>query len=94
MLDQLFEIIEDRKANPQPDSYTAKLLAAGEDEIVKKIGEEAVEVILAVKGQGDQRVIEEIADLYYHTLVLLSARGLSLADVEAELRERHQGRGR
>ena len=94
MLDQLFEIIEDRKDNPQPGSYTAKLLAAGEDEIVKKIGEEAVEVILAVKGQGDQRVIEEIADLYYHTLVLLSARGLSLADVEAELRERHQGRGR
>ena len=94
MLDQLFQIIEDRKKNPQPGSYTAKLLAAGEDEIVKKIGEEAVEVILAVKGQGDQRVIEEVADLYYHTLVLLSARGLSLAEVEAELRERHQGSSR
>jgi phosphoribosyl-ATP pyrophosphohydrolase len=91
MLDRLFLIIEDRKVNPQPGSYTAKLLAAGQDEIVKKVGEEAVEVILAVKGQGDQRVIEEIADLYYHTLVLLSARGLSLADVEAELERRHQG---
>ncbi len=91
MLEELFQIIEDRKANPQPGSYTAKLLAAGEDEIIKKIGEEAVEVILAVKGQGDQRVIEEIADLYYHTLVLLSARDLSLADVEAELRRRHHG---
>jgi phosphoribosyl-ATP pyrophosphohydrolase len=91
MIEELFQIIEDRKANPRPGSYTAELLAAGEDEIVKKIGEEAVEVILAVKGQGDQRVIEEIADLYYHTLVLLSARGLSLADVEAELRKRHRG---
>jgi phosphoribosyl-ATP pyrophosphohydrolase len=91
MIEELFQIIEDRKANPRPGSYTAKLLASGEDEIIKKIGEEAVEVILAVKGQGDQRVIEEIADLYYHTLVLLSARGLSLADVEAELRDRHRG---
>lgn len=91
MIEELFQIIEDRKANPRPGSYTAELLAAGEDEIIKKIGEEAVEVILAVKGQGDQRVIEEIADLYYHSLVLLSARGLSLADVEAELRERHRG---
>ena len=90
MLSQLFQIIEERKANPQPGSYTVKLLTAGEDEIAKKIGEEAVEVILAVMGQGDQRVIEEIADLYYHTLVLLSARGLSLSQVETELRNRHQ----
>ena len=53
------------------ESYTARLLAAGEDEIVKKIGEEAVEVILAAKGQGDGRVVEEAADLVYHLLVLL-----------------------
>jgi phosphoribosyl-ATP pyrophosphohydrolase len=92
MLEELFQIIEDRKYNPQPGSYTVELLTAGEDEIVKKIGEEAVEVILAVKGQGDQRLVEEVADLYYHTLVLLSARGLSLGDVEAELRRRHQVR--
>ena len=89
MLKQLFQIIEERKTNPQSGSYTAKLLAAGEDEILKKIGEEAMEVILAVKGQGDQRTIEEIADLYYHTLVLLAARGLSLTDVETELERRH-----
>jgi phosphoribosyl-ATP pyrophosphohydrolase len=89
MLDLLFQIIEERKANPQEGSYTAELLAAGEDEIVKKIGEEAVEVILAVKGQGNQRVIEEIADLYYHTLVLLAARDLSLEDVKTELKLRH-----
>jgi phosphoribosyl-ATP pyrophosphohydrolase len=92
MLHQLFQIIQDRKTNSPPGSYTARLFAAGEDEIVKKVGEEAVEVILAVKGQGDQRVVSEVADLFYHTLVLLAARGLTLADVEAELARRHWGR--
>ena len=48
-----------------------------------------MEVILAAKGQGDSRVLEEVADLFYHTLVFLASRGLSLADVEAELRRRH-----
>ncbi len=72
------------------ESYTARLLAAGEDEIVKKIGEEAVEVILAAKGQGDGRVVEEAADLVYHLLVLLLSRGQSWADVEAELDRRHK----
>lgn len=90
MLQRLFETIQDRKANPPAGSYTAQLLAAGEDEIVKKVGEEAVEVILAVKGQGDERVIAEVADLFYHTLVLLAARGLTLAQVEAELERRRR----
>jgi phosphoribosyl-ATP pyrophosphohydrolase len=91
-LEQLFELVASRRQNPPAGSYTAAMFAAGEDEIVKKVGEEAVEVILAVKGQGDQRVIEELADLYYHSLVLLAWRGLSLADVEAELERRHQPR--
>ncbi|MBP1703961.1 MAG: hisE [Chloroflexi bacterium] len=89
MLDELFRIIEDRKANPVAGSYTNSLLSAGEDEILKKIGEEAVEVILAAKAQGNLRLVEELADLYYHSLVLLAARELSLADVEAELARRH-----
>jgi len=88
-LDQLFELVHSRRDNAPPGSYTAQLFAAGEDEIVKKVGEEAIEVVLAVKGQGNQRVVEEMADLYYHSLVLLAARGLSLADVEAELERRH-----
>lgn len=92
MLPRLFTTIADRKANPRPGSYTNQLLAAGEDEIVKKIGEEAVEVILAAKGQGDARVISEVADLFYHTLVLLASRDLTLAEVEAELERRHQPR--
>ena len=90
MLNELFEIIEDRKANPSEKSYTASLFADGEDRICQKVGEEAVEVIIAAKGQGDERIIEETADLFYHTLVLLSAKGLTLADVEDELRKRHQ----
>jgi len=89
MLHELFTIIEDRKARPTAGSYTARLFAAGEDAILKKVGEEAMEVVLAAKGQGDQRVVEEVADLFYHTLVLLAWRDLSLADVEAELRRRH-----
>ncbi len=90
MLPELFATIEDRKAHPSEGSYTSRLMRAGEDEILKKVGEEAMEVILAAKGQGNQRLIEETADLLYHTLVLLSFRGLSLQDVEAELRRRRQ----
>lgn len=94
MLDELFRIIEDRKTRPVTGSYTNSLLAAGEDEILKKIGEEAVEVILAAKAQGNLRLVEELADLYYHSLVLLAARELSLADVEAELARRHLANSR
>lgn len=89
-LPDLFELIASRRENAPPGSYTASLFAAGEDEIVKKVGEEAIEVVLAVKGQGNQRVVEEVADLFYHTLVLLAARGLTLAQVEAELDRRHK----
>lgn len=92
MLKTLSAIIEDRKANPVAGSYTAKLLADGEDAILIKVGEEAMEVILAAKSQGDKRLVEEIADLYYHTLVLLASRDLSLTDIETELRRRHKGR--
>jgi phosphoribosyl-ATP pyrophosphohydrolase len=88
-LTRVFATIEDRKAHPKPGSYTNQLFEAGEDEIVKKVGEEAVEVILAVKGQGNERVISELADLAYHCLVLLAQRGLSPDDVAAELDRRH-----
>ena len=92
MLYDLFAIIKDRQAHPTEDSYTARLFATGQDAILKKVGEEAMEVILAAKGQGNQRVVEEVADLFYHTLVLLADCDLALADVEAELRKRHTGR--
>ncbi|MCF6277891.1 MAG: phosphoribosyl-ATP diphosphatase [Anaerolineales bacterium] len=90
MLNELFALIEDRKINPTHKSYTASLFAEGEDRILQKVGEEAVEVILAAKGQGEQRIIEEVADLFYHTLVLLAEKNITLNDVEDELRQRHQ----
>ncbi|MDY6877657.1 MAG: phosphoribosyl-ATP diphosphatase [Chloroflexota bacterium] len=90
VLDTLFATILDRQAKPRSGSYTARLLDAGEDEILKKVGEEAMEVILAAKAQGDKRLISEIADLFYHLLVLLAARGQTLADVEAELVRRRR----
>ncbi len=89
-IDQLFATLQARKANPTATSYTTSLLTAGEDEIVKKIGEEAVEVILAAKGQGDQRVVEETADLVYHLLVLLVSRDLSWDDIRMELKQRQR----
>ncbi|MGB8213313.1 MAG: phosphoribosyl-ATP diphosphatase [Anaerolineales bacterium] len=89
MLNELFGIILDRKMNPQPGSYTNKLLDGNLDMVLQKVCEESVEVILAAKGQGNQRLIEEASDLFYHTLVLLARQGVSLADVEAELRRRH-----
>lgn len=88
ILDELFAVILDRQTSRPAGSYTAYLLDAGEDEILKKVGEEAMEVILAAKGQGDGRLVAEMADLIYHLLVLLAARGLSLEVVRGELARR------
>jgi phosphoribosyl-ATP pyrophosphohydrolase len=85
----LFAIIEDRKKNPLEKSYTSRLFTEGLSKIAQKVGEEGTEVVIAALAQDDQRLIEEIADLTYHTLVLLSARGLTPADIQAELKKRH-----
>lgn len=89
-LNNLFSKLQDRRSHPRPDSYTTRLLALGEDEIIKKIGEEAIEIIIAAKGQGNERLVEETADLIYHVLVLLVARGLRWEDVERELARRQK----
>ena len=91
MLTELFEIIQDRKTNPKAGSYTNQLLMDGYQRIAQKVGEEAVEVIIAAGKQGRQRVIEESADLLYHLLVLLVYQNIELGEVEAELKKRHQG---
>lgn len=86
----LFDVIEERKKNPSEKSYTTSLFNEGLPKIAQKVGEEGTEVVVAALVQEDQRLIEEVADLTYHTLVLLAARGLSPADVMAELARRHK----
>lgn len=86
----LFDVIQSRKENPSDKSYTSSLISEGLPKIAQKIGEECSEVVVAALAQENQRLIEEVADLTYHTLVLLSARGLTPADVLAELEKRHR----
>jgi phosphoribosyl-ATP pyrophosphohydrolase/phosphoribosyl-AMP cyclohydrolase len=89
-LHHLEAVIADRKAHPVEGSYTSALFREGLNKISQKVGEESTETIVAALGQSDERVVCEAADLMYHTLVLLAARNLSLADVEAELERRHK----
>ena len=86
----LFDVIEDRKNNPTEKSYTSSLFVEGLPKIAQKVGEEGTEVVVAALAQEDQRLIEEVADLTYHTLVLISARGLKPAHILAELEKRHK----
>jgi len=88
ILEDLFDVIKDRKVNPKEGSYTCRLIAAGENEILKKMGEEVVETIVAAKGEDDERLVYEVADLLYHILVLLAYREIEMADVEDELTRR------
>ena len=85
----LFDVIESRRENPSDKSYTSSLFTEGLPKIAQKVGEEGTEVVVAALAQDDQRLIEEVADLTYHTLVLLAARGLKIQDVLAELEKRH-----
>ena len=89
MLHRLFEIVEDRKNYPVEGSYTNQLLNGGYEKTAQKVGEEAVEVIIAASKEGHQRTIEESADLIYHLFVLLVQKGISLAEIEIELERRH-----
>jgi phosphoribosyl-ATP pyrophosphohydrolase/phosphoribosyl-AMP cyclohydrolase len=90
VLDELYQVILDRRQNPRPGSYTAQLFEQGLIEIAKKVGEESVEVIVAALGQSDERLISEAADLMYHSLVMLAARGVSFEQVKAELEKRRR----
>jgi phosphoribosyl-ATP pyrophosphohydrolase len=85
----LYDVIESRRQNPSENSYTSSLFAEGLPKIAQKVGEEGTEVVVAALSQDDRRLIEEVADLTYHTLVLLAARGLKIQDVLAELEKRH-----
>jgi len=86
----LFDAIQSRKENPSDKSYTSSLFSEGLPKIAQKVGEEGTEVVVAALAEDDQHLIEEVADLTYHTLVLLSARGLTPADVLSELEKRQR----
>lgn len=88
----LEDIIDQRIATRPQGSYTAKLLTEGARRIAQKVGEEGLELALAAVAQSDREIIGEAADLLYHTLLLLRVKDLSLAQVVAELKERHAAR--
>lgn len=89
-LADLYEIISDRIKEKQENSYTYNLHVKGIDEIIKKFGEESIEVILASKYQEKNQLIYEIADLFYHLIVLMFERDIKLEEVIAELKSRHK----
>ncbi len=91
-LDWLFQIIEERQRRPRERSYTKKLLDGGVDRIGKKVGEEAAEVIIAAKNRSPAELANEMADLWYHALVLLADAGMTPQDVYAVLAARHRDR--
>ncbi len=92
MLEELARVVAARAQAAPGDSYTARLLAGGPDQVLKKIGEEATEVVLAAKGQSDERLAEEAADLLYHLLVALHQRRLPLSRVMDVLKQRRRGK--
>ncbi len=93
MLEVLERVLSSRKVAPPPGSYVAGLFAKGEAQICRKIGEEATEVMVAaLGGEGDDRVVSEIADLWFHSMVLLAGRGIPLRHLFAELARRHGDR--
>lgn len=90
MLNQLEALIQSRRQNPVEGSYTSHLFAEGRGKMAQKVGEEAVEVIVAALEQGRREQIEELADLFYHVLALMAELDLTLDDIRQKLRERHQ----
>jgi phosphoribosyl-ATP pyrophosphohydrolase len=88
ILQRLTETLEARKGADPESSYVAKLYAKGLDAILKKLGEEATETVMAAKDGQNEKIIYEVADLWFHSLILLASRGLSAQDVLNELARR------
>lgn len=88
ILQAVYNVILDRKTNPTDTSYTASLMRGGIDKILKKIGEEATEVVIAAKGGARNEIVYETADLIFHLLVLLGHQDIPPEDVYSELRRR------
>jgi len=88
ILQKLTEVLEQRKAAPADSSYVAGLYDKGLDAILKKVGEEATETVMAAKDGDPQKIVYETADLWFHTLIMLSHQGLTADDVLQELARR------
>lgn len=88
ILNQIADVLERRKQQPADESYVAGLYAKGLDVILKKIGEEAIETVIAAKGGNRQEIVHETADLWFHTMVLLADQGLGPDDILNELDRR------
>ncbi|SIO08774.1 bifunctional phosphoribosyl-AMP cyclohydrolase/phosphoribosyl-ATP diphosphatase HisIE [Chitinophaga niabensis] len=89
-LGNLEQVIRDRKQNPTDKSYTASLFAKGINKVAQKVGEEAVELVIEAKDNNDHLFINEAADLLFHYLILLQAKGFTLEDVVNILKDRHK----
>ena len=89
-LSRLAAVIEERRDHDPATSYVARLMAKGPDAVLKKIGEEATEVVMACKDGDGERIVAEVADLWFHSMIALAQHGLVPADVIAEL-ERREG---
>lgn len=87
---ELYQIIKDRKVNPKKGSYVSDLFSQGLDRISQKVGEEATEAVIASKNDDKQRFIEEMADLWFHSLVLITEKNLTPEDIFKELEKRHK----
>lgn len=87
---RLESLIKDRKINPKEGSYTTSLFKAGINKIAQKVGEEAVELVIEAKDNNKELFLNEAADLMYHYLILLQAKGYSLKDVKEVLKKRHK----
>ncbi|MCY0860304.1 MAG: phosphoribosyl-ATP diphosphatase [Sulfolobaceae archaeon] len=90
IIDELYNVILNRMKEKPSNSYTVELLSKGKGYIARKVGEEAVEVIVASLNEGKERTISEIADLMYHLLVLMAVDGISPQDIYEELRRRRR----
>ncbi|PKQ37289.1 MAG: phosphoribosyl-ATP diphosphatase [Actinobacteria bacterium HGW-Actinobacteria-1] len=90
VLEEIFAVLESRKAQLPEDSYTAKLLLGPQDKLLKKIGEEASEVIIAARDRDKQQLRYEIGDLVYHLMVVMIREGLTLDDLAVELADRRK----
>lgn len=92
VLQEVFKVIEDRRACPKPNSYVSKMMSSGLEGILKKISEETTELTMSAGGRDKDAIVHETADVIFHLMILLAYKRISLADVLNELRKRRAKR--